>query len=368
MIDNLVFPPRFVGYGAYNLAFDNKLGLKDKETFFQHVQSRAPAVNLIKVICFRRATLEGLEDISYDANGVPIGRTQPLYKANRTINEGFLNNLLNLVRVAKPLGFWIQVCIFHEQAIRADSNGNFEEPENLPPILNPTLDSMGKTNCERLTNFFNIVDPNRLKLQLDLARAIAGKLRMETNVLFEIANEVRIQGCSADANKAGDCKIVPWLNAVSEAMLSAIFWDFLPDGTSGIRSNEEIFFSLKRPANGCSEQRFRPTFFDFHAGQWGASETNDDYIAAMESAKNRVLMNYMPPGSTKAFLIINDDGMNWDQETPQQKIDHARLINKWATLAFQKGLHYASKQQYPPGQPWDDNALGALQQAAASVR
>lgn len=365
MIDNLIFPQRFIGYGAYNLAFDNKLGLKDGETFLQYVKRKAPAVNLVKVICFRRATAEGLLPATYDANGVPNGRTQPLFKKDMTINEGFLNNLLSLVQKAKPLGIWVQVCIFHEHAIKADSNGNFEEPENVPPILDPKR--MGQNNCERLTNFFNIVDPNRLKQQADLARIIAGKLRMETNVLFEIVNEVRIQGCSADANSAGDCKTVPWLNAISEAMLSAIFWDFLPDGTSGIRTNEEIFFSLKRPANGCSEQRFQPTFFDFHAGQWGASETNDNYIAAMESAKNRVLTNYMPMGSTKAFLIINDDGMDWDQETPQQKIDHARLIKKWATLAFQKGLHYSSKQQYPPGQPWDDDALGALQQAASNV-
>jgi len=376
--DNMLFPPRFIGYGAYNLCFDKDLGKASASSkdFFQYVHDRAPAVNLVKVICFRRATLEGLPRITYDSAGAPNGRTQPLFKLNKKINPGFLDNLLALVKRAKELNFWVQVCIFHEHAVKVASSPAcadkpedklecIEDPENVPDILNPRLKGNGETNCQRLTNFFNIVDAERHKQQLSIVSQIAGKLRWETNVLFEIANEVRIQGCAAADNKTRNCKIVPWLNSMSDAILSAIFWDFEPDGVSTVLDNEAMTFARQRPIDGCSEERFQPAFFDFHSGQWKASDEVNVYTAGIEAAKQRVLAyRNSPPTTPRAHLIINDDGQNWDDEdTPPEMIANANRIKKWAGVAFSKGLSYASKQQYPPGRQWDNYALDALQYA-----
>ena len=368
--DNLMFPPRFVGYGAYNLCFDSQLGKTSStgKDFFQYIHERWPAINLVRVICFRKATVEGLPPVTYDSAGVPNGRTQPLFKRDKTLNPKFLDNLLALVQRAKEFDFWVQVCLFHVHAVKAFSDGSFEEPENVPKILDPKDAGMGSNNCQRLTNFFNIGDTavakERFKLQTGIVYAIASKLRWETNVLFEIANEVRIQGCSAADNSARNCKIVPWLNSLSESILSAIFWDHEPDCTSTGIENEAVTFSRQRPVQGCSEPRFIPSYYDFHAGQWKASDDVNTYTAGIEAAKQRVLAyRGAPADSPRASLIINDDGLNWDENTVEEKKANAARIKKWATVAFQKGLSYASKQQYPPAEPFDTYALNALQAA-----
>lgn len=369
--DNLRFPPRFIGYGAYNLCFDRDLGKTSPtgKDFFQAINDRWPAINLVKVICFRQATLEGLPPITYDTQGVPNGRTQPLFKKSKTINTKFLDNLLALVQRAKEFGFWVQVCFFHEHAVKSGRDPNyFETPENCPKILNPRDPGMGADNCERLTNFFNITNTTRLNAQLNIVHLIAFKLRWETNVLWEIANEVRIQDCSPADNKARNCKVLPWLNRVSDTILSAIFWDHEPDGTSTGTTNEAVTFTRQRPFNGCSEQPLDARFHDFHSGQWKASDDPLVYKPGIDKAKQRVLKyKNLPADTPRVSLIINDDGLNWEENTNADKKANAARIKKWATYAFQKGLSYASKQQYPPAEPLDTFALDALQQADDAV-
>jgi hypothetical protein len=150
---------------------------------------------------------------------------------------------------------------------------------------------------------------------------------------------------------------------MSDAILSAIFWDFEPDGVSTGTGNEAVTFARQRPIQGCSEERFQPAFFDFHSGQWKASDTENVYTAGIEAAKQRVLAyKHLPPTTSRAHLIINDDGENWDYEdTPAEMKQNGERIKRWAGVAFSKGLSYASKQQYPPGRQWDDYALDALQ-------
>jgi hypothetical protein len=367
--DNFRFPRRMVGYGAYNLCFDKQLGRVGTTgpDFFQFIRAtpRWNPINLVKVICFREATIEGLPAVRYDANGVPIGRTQPLYRRDGQINPGFTANLLKLVRRANEFGFWVQVCLFHEQAVKADSGGTIEKPENVPAILDAL--KIGATNCERLTNFFTINDRARLNAQLAVVNAVCGTLRMETNVFFEIANEVRIQGCSATDNALGNCKIVAWLNTLSEAILSAIFWDHEPDCVSTGTGNERVTFDRVNRQE-CMEPAFRPTFFDFHTGQWKASTDPATYTAGLEGARRRVA-GYLgaAPVPRRLPLIINDDGFRFGEETPTEMTQNAKLIKAWAKVAFEKGLHYASKQQYPPGRDWDRPALNALGDVATQV-
>ena len=377
--DNLVFPRRFIGYGAYNLCFDKTLGAwpdKDENgqpvtrNFFQYLRARPQfnAINLVKVIVFRTSTIEGLPPVAYDANGAPksTSRTQPLYRKDGVVNVHFMANLLNLVRVAKEHGFWVQVCIFHEHAIKAYSDGTFENPENAPPVLNMTKASL--TNCQRLSAFFNINEStqegrDRLAAQRALVGGIATHLRMETNVLFEIGNELRIQGCDAENNILRNCAMVPWLQTMADAILSAIFWDNDPSGTSTGSTNERHVFATSRPAAcGATSPRWRPHYFDFHSGQWGIGATDltsDDYILGIPAAKSRAVAY----GSS--FLIINDDGTNLGEElAPGEKEAHAKLIKEWARVAFRERLHYSSKQQYPPV-GWDIPALRALAEANA---
>jgi len=56
--DNFNFPPRLIGYGAYNLCFDTFLARSGGMNFFQYIRSRPEldAINLVKVICFRKST------------------------------------------------------------------------------------------------------------------------------------------------------------------------------------------------------------------------------------------------------------------------------------------------------------------------
>src|SRR6185503_6393435 len=104
-------------------------------------------------------TQEGLPDPVYDGTGHATLRTQPLFRRSATpeLNSGFLENVLRLVRVAKTHNFWVQVCIFHHHAIAQNSRGTYEDPENVPALLDPKNEqTMGANNCQRLTNFFNI--------------------------------------------------------------------------------------------------------------------------------------------------------------------------------------------------------------------
>jgi hypothetical protein len=376
--DNLLFPKRFIGYGAYNLCFDTTLAESVdpldnvRRNFFRYIRKR-PAlnpINLVRVICFRNSQQEGLPAVVYNADGsvTAASRTQPLFRKGEDpttkseVNPRFLDNLLALVQEAKQNGFWVQVCLFHEHAVKQDSNGNFENPENMPAVLDTRA---LPDNCARLSTFFNIgTTPQaqaRLTRQQRLVYQIASKLRWETNILWELANEVRIDGCT-DASR--NCAIVPWLEAMADQVLSGIFWDHDPSGTSTGANNEHQLFDPARPA-ACAAvpQPWRPVYYDFHTVQWGIpidDINSQGYIAGIPNAKGRVAA-YKP--NTPPFLIINDDGAKFgDELTAAEKQAHAALILKWATRAFEHGLHYSSKQQYPPV-AWDMPALNALVQA-----
>jgi hypothetical protein len=154
---------------------------------------------------------------------------------------------------------------------------------------------------------------------------------------------------------------------MSEHILSSIFWNHEPDCTSTGVGNERVTFDRVN-RQGCPHPPFRPTFFDFHAGQWKASPDEGIFTAGMDGARRRVA-GYLgaatiPP---RLQLIINDDGSNFGDETPAQMTANAKLIKAWAKAAFSKGLHYASKQQYRPGREWDLPALNALGDAANEV-
>jgi hypothetical protein len=336
----MTIPTRMIGYGAYNLCFDRWLGKPPAggPILFQALRNGNWPVNLVKVICFRNSAIEGL----------PATRRVTLYDNHKVINTSFIDNLSNLVDQARQFGFWVEVCIFnfHSMLENPAGSGVFPEcPEFVPDLLNPAM--IGGNTCDRTRGFFNIGDQARLNEQIKLVRALGDRLRVYDNVLWEIANEVRIQGCSAADIAVGNCKLVAWLNKMSSELVRSLQGRPHTIGTStGL--NERVTFQRQRPVDGCNEPAFLAEFFDFHSGQWGATA---DYVNGIVGAKQHAT-SY----NSAAPLIINDDGVAPAARTPDK-------VKAWAKEAFKNRLHYASKQEYPPGQPLDTATLDKLREA-----
>lgn len=312
-------PRRLIGYGAYNLCFDSQLGKSatDQRNFFDVLKGDGWPVNLVKVICFRKSIIEGL----------PLGRAISLYKPDRTINTAFLDNLVSLVDYAAGKGFWVQVCIFHYHAVK-DPN---ESPENIPGELQPNFSA---PLCSRLQTFFTASNNNVTHKQKELVAQLGQRLAGRSNVIWELANEVRMdgQGCTDADNR----NLVAWLSHMRDALIQNAGPDIHVGTSTGI-TNEQV-----------TGRNLPVTFFDFHSGQWSAT---GDYRFGIRTAQERAV-SY----NADAFLIINDDGV------PDAQRNEANITN-WAGTAFQRGLHYATKSPYPPGQPFSIHALNGLKHA-----
>ncbi|HKP86009.1 MAG TPA: hypothetical protein VJZ26_07935 [Blastocatellia bacterium] len=327
-------PSRLIGYGAYNLCFDRWLGKPPSggPIFFAAIRNGGWPVNLVKVICFRNSGIEGL----------PETRRVTLYDNRKAINTAFIDNLNNLVDQARQFNFSVQVCLFHFHAITAPA----ETPENVPDVLNPA--NLGTNNYQKLTSFFNISDQARLNEQIRFVRAIGDRLRGYNNVLWELANEVRIQGGTPAQNATGNCGLVAWLKRMRTELITSLQGrPFVITTSTGI-DNERVTFSPSRPVDGCNESALPAEYFDFHAGQWGAV---DNFATGIANAKARVA-GY----NRNAFLIVNDDGVNNTMRT-------ADWVKARAKEAFRQRVHYASKQEYPPGVPLDTLTLDKLREA-----
>lgn len=361
-------PYRLTGYGAYNLCFDKYLGRKAPDTtapdFFQAIRAKGfGKINLVRVICFRWSQNEFL----------PADRAIPLYTrttSGSVINPAFLNNLVTLVSRAAHFGFWVEVCIFHQHAIATpDGNPRRELPENLPPELMP----QGSTPCARLRNFFNPhpANPDQLARQKELVTTIVTKLKDYTNVLYELGNELRLEGSDSSGNcsVANNCALAGWLNIMGRQAMNVLGQTNSIGTSTGCYAvpptptcNEvTIFNSDPAIAQPCPKY-FSPGYFDFHHGQWYSAT---HLAESMKAAKARA--DHYKGRATP--LILNDDGA--------RNLRTAANVELWARTAFGLGpdvrLHYMSKQPYPNGGTddtgkvldFDDDVLGRLNRAAA---
>ena len=373
----MTLPARLIGYGAYNLCFDSLLGRDASGTglnFFEVIRQGVPGhpggwpmINLVKVICFRRSYVD-------DFPLTLRSRLRPLYVFNRRtgevdINTAFLDNLVKLVDEAHKYQFWVQVCLFHEQAIElADGMGRPTElPEIVPPELNPF--QAGKAQCQRLIEFFSPEASDRLELQKDLVRTVAGYLRGKPDIIWEMGNELRIQKlrtdpCSDQDVQTANCKLAEWLNIMWSELTRTLGAPLDFTVSTGIK-NEATLFSFTNRDCPAGSYVFIPNVFDLHSGQWSGD---------IAGAVKRVQGYHFPGGPPNLSpVIINDDGAQLKDDTPQQQMDAARQINQWAFDAFKQStptqrVHFASKQQYPPGQPFDLLALDALRDANNGIR
>lgn len=358
-------PYRLTGYGAYNLCFDKFLGRKrnntsDPDFFATLFNNGFRKINLVKVICFRWSQNEFL----------PANRALPLYTGNPPrINTAFLDNLATLVERAAEARFWVEVCIFHQQAISTPDGAGSTPRRELPEILPPELVPQGTTACARLRNFFNPrpSNPEQLNRQKELVNAVVNKLKNYTNVLYEIGNELRIEG--GDCTVANNCALAEWLTIMGRQLNNALGQTNSIGTSTGCYSrpptrtcNEITIFNSDPAIAAPCPKVFSPGYFDFHHGQW---YTPNDLAGGMAAAKARA--DAYKQRATP--LIINDDGAR-DLRTPEN-------VEAWARAAFGLGpgvrLHYASKQPYPNGGTdpegnvldFDTDVLARLNRAAA---
>lgn len=342
----MALPSRFLGYGAYNLAHDKYLGKPANglgPIFFKFLRDGGWPVNLVKVICFRYSGQDLLDP----------ARRLSLYDPQRNINPSFLDNLSNTVDQARQFGFWVQVCLFSFQSIVGS-----EQPENAPAVFG--IGSPGSMPVDaadsraRIRTFFNAADTARFAEQTRLVRLIADRLRVYPNVLWELANELRISNLD-NPPTADNCQLVTWLNRTRAELVRALQGTPARITTStGTELQSERFFFRRLPADNCPSPALPAEFYDFHAGQW---HTGVDSATGILRAKQRAITgaNGVPGYNPSAFLIINDDGLRG--EAPPES------IRGWAAAAFRNGLHYAAKQTYPPAKNWNVPVLDALKQA-----
>jgi hypothetical protein len=375
-------PKRFMAYGAYNLCFDREWA-KDPGTgnldYFDLMVERDFHVNLVKVIVFRKSTLE--------LSALDPRRIVPLYNRQRAINGEFLDNLKRMVRKAESRGIWVEVCVFSYHSVLRG-----EGPENAPAAFDVST-LTGHNNCENLAQWFNPApaDPTgreRLAQQQALVTALGNALKPCGNVLWELGNELRIDGapsgdrkCDARTMRAGDCQLLAWLNLMRETLVKAVSTNGVAPSplyistSTGVHfdqtrpyvfvGNEQITFS-KNPQACAGVPPLPATFFDFHAGQWDAM---GDFQRGIAGARKRA-SDY----NAAAPLIINDDGsLLSDEPDPKHtefwqfaRVQAALKIKEWAIAAFKAGAGFSSKQQYTP-EPFDFYALDAMKAAWEAV-
>lgn len=343
---------RLIGYGAYNLCFDRDLGAQGGQpNFFQSLHNGGWPVNLMKIICYRNATQEGL----------PLGdpRTIQLYRPSGEINGYFLDNLVKLVQTARPLGFTVQICIFSYHSVAKN-----EAPNPLPAAL---ARRTNESACDYFKRFFSLADRDALAEQEKLVRTLVNQLRVSRNldnhVIWELANELRCDICG-NGNANANCTLVPWLNHMATIIRdtargipttiltsTGVYFDSNPNQPGA--KNEKMTFDKTRPAD-CANPPFVPSLFDLHSGQWSA-ETPDAELMIRYGVKSR----FVPYGYPNPLFIINTDGIKDTSLTNGN-------IYKWATAAFHAGFHFACKAQYPP-EPYNTAVLDALKAANAAV-
>lgn len=345
-------PRRLMGYGAYNLCFDNQLGAAPStgnKDFFQFLHDGQWHVNLVKVILFRNSMQEGLT----------ADRAIPLYLKGQ-LNDAFFTNLQTLARRAQETGVWVQVCLFSYHSV-----ARREGPEKAPPEIDPL--QIAGDSYTRLVKWFDPRPPDdtgrtRMQLQYALITRAAQALKGYGNILWELVNEVRIDGIN-DFNvmQQGDCRLTEWLKLMRQQLIASVASTpqspyYISTSTGSYKNetkpapsaaNEQITFSSTPTCQGAAP--LAAEFFDFHSGQWDQSEAGMD--AALTRAKG-----YNP----SAPLIINDDGTDIGDDTSAAA---AATVGRWAGAAFARGLSYSSKQHYPPSKTFNKLVLDQMHNA-----
>ena len=339
----LSFAKRIVGYGCWNLHFDRERGASGatgNKTLLTHLRSLYQKINHIKLIIFRKSTVE-----------VPQDRVIPLYRHDGTINQALIDNLRRVVEEARLLDFWVQICIWHHHAI-ADPD---EYPENAPGVLAPNWNA---TVAGRLQDYYAPSAGRQAAFaeHRRLFQRIGAEFGGYDNVLFELGNELRIWEPVDTPGKAGDERnLKSWLADKLQTLRASVPGPIRVCTSTGI-GNEYAMF---KPPGGLPVD-----FFDFHSGQWKmTNKTGTDYPAGIRGCRDNA-QTYKPG----AKVLINTDGLFGPAETLANSANFAQYMELWAREAFQKGVSFVTKGYYPPGvADISKPMLNALERAANSV-
>lgn len=342
-------PRRLVGYGAYNLCFDKLHGrITDNPAdpdFFASIRQRAPFVNLVKVIVYRKSGIEGLK----------ASRRLPLYTPAREINDAFVENLRALVDRAASLSpmFFVQVCIFSYHSV-ADLDELPKEHPNDPPKYNPIPKEQPENVPYALVPpppptviihpidyarwWFSPGTDARTNAQRDVVARVGEALAGRPNVIWEIGNELRIK---EDAQALTDHRVLAqWTKQMYDKLVARTGTDINVTCSTGI--SNELVMANNVPLN----------VYDYHSGQWDVGR----YYTGIPRARQRAA-GYNP----NAPLIINDDGV--PRDTPRNRPN----VAGWAKTAFQNGLHYSTKASYPPAEDYSQQQIDGLRDAVTAV-
>lgn len=343
---SLSFDKRIIGYGAWNLHFDKLLGATpatDNLTFLSYLRAlNYFKVNHIKIVLFRKATVEGL----------PADRALTLYKADGTINQALIDNVKRLVSEAAAKGFWVQICVWHHHAIATEDQSEY--PEHTPAVLAPDWSIAG--DGQRLAKYYAPSASRQAAFaeHRKLFNRAGAEFGGFPNVIFELGNELRVwNALSTDAQLGDERNLRSWLTSMLDTLRAAAPAPIRVCSSTGI-DNEYLMF---KQTPGLDVD-----FYDFHAGQWNMSDKfDDDYPIGIRQSRERVQV-YRPG----AKLLIDDDGL-FHNESFGTSPAFAQLMEKWATEAFRRGESFMTKGYYPPGVSISRPMLDALERAATAV-
>ena len=208
---------------------------------------------------------------------------------------------------------------------------------------------MGLRNRLRVLFTPTANDPNKV-LQKQLITAVGQKLKNKPNILWELCNEVRMDGSLTPANTPptqvqDNWNLVTWLQQTETALKQVVGNDIHVCTSTGVLTQNEKITCENVPS----------TYFDFHFGQWNE---DGNYRQFIKYAKQRAAA--YAPGHR---LICNDDGakeVNPDTTTHQWFERTEGNLKNWAGTAFEMGLDYMLKATYPAKLPWNLHALRAI--------
>ena len=252
---------QFTGYGGYCLSFEKDLQHSNLfGRFFNEIASYG--VNFHRTILFVNENLENnnpanagnLQRLLLDGNG-----------QTTSADPHYLTQLDAMVSAAAASGVVVQVCLFMHHSVAGTGGATTPKPVVLTG-----------TPAERYKAFYSTASAF-LPMQGNLIDGVVNKLKFHWNVVYEIGNELRVDGSTPGY---GEAQLKTWIDWAA-ARVRASDPGHLITVSTGIANEQDV------------DTLPHIQFCSFHQGQW---KTNID--AACDRAKN----------DGGKHLVIDDDG------------------------------------------------------------
>ncbi len=280
---------QLTGYGSYALTFERDPGSTGLvQNFFRDISRYE--VNLHRTFVFVSETFE---------NSTPGAALYQLLTPRTAsdpnvanVTTDYLNNLDRFVSAAKGYGIVVQLCLFSHHQI-ADSR--------FQPPLPFTFQNLGGSPQANYQNFFR-VGGRFAGLQERFIDTLVTRLRVHWNVIFEVANEVRVPSPNPQYN---DNHLRDWIDWVARRIKTHTSTHLVTCSTGRDDQNEGIVNRLGS-LDLCS----------FHSGQWDLHDTNvGNDPAGIDAARLRASASY-----GDKHVVIDDDGSPGRRTKPNLQV------------------------------------------------